>query len=171
MTNPLPHLDSLDDSWSKPCCFPRRHSHPARVSAPNHLAARGFTNLNLIRLISSRKLRILGMGRKAQKNDSLPGSLDMLILRTLSRRDLHGYGIVQFIQQSSDNELLVEEGSLYPALQRLELNGWIDGAWGLTPNNRRARIYKITAAGRQKMALENQKNAKLTLAIARVMGA
>ena len=56
------------------------------------------------------------MGRKAQKNDSLPGSLDMLILRTLSLRHLHGYGIVQFIQQSSDNELLVEEGSLYPAL-------------------------------------------------------
>ena len=72
------------------------------------------------------------MGRKAQKNDSLPGSLDMLILRTLSRRDLHGYGIVQFIQQSSANELLVEEGSLYPALQRLELNGWIDGVWGAT---------------------------------------
>src|SRR5258708_2582284 len=84
------------------------------------------------------------MGRKAQKNDSLPGSLDMLILRTLSRRDLHGYGIVQFIQQSSGNELLVEEGSLYPALQRLELNGWIDGVWGVTSNNRRARIYKIT---------------------------
>src|SRR5947209_11040893 len=82
------------------------------------------------------------MGRKAQKNDSLPGSLDMLILRTLSRRDLHGYGIVQFIQQSSDNELLVEEGSLYPALQRLELNGWIEGVWGVTSNNRRARIYK-----------------------------
>ena len=74
------------------------------------------------------------MGRKAQKNDSLPGSLDMLILRTLSLRDLHGYGIVQFIQQSSDNELLVEEGSLYPALQRLELNGWIDGVWGVTSN-------------------------------------
>ena len=77
------------------------------------------------------------MGRKPQKNDSLPGSLDMLILRTLSRRDLHGYGIVQFIQQSSDNELLVEEGSLCPALQRLELNGWIDGVWGVTSNNRR----------------------------------
>jgi hypothetical protein len=59
----------------------------------------------------------------------------MLILRTLSLRDLHGYGIVQFIQQSSDNELLVEEGSLYPALQRLELNGWIEGVWGVTPNN------------------------------------
>jgi transcriptional regulator len=111
------------------------------------------------------------MGRKAQKNDSLPGSLDMLILRTLSLRSLHGYGIVQFIQQSSDNELLVEEGSLYPALQRLELNGWIDGAWGVTSNNRRARIYKITAAGRKQLAVETRKYARLTLAIARVMGA
>jgi transcriptional regulator len=111
------------------------------------------------------------MGRKAQKNDSLPGSLDMLILRTLSRRGLHGYGIVQFIQQSSDNELLVEEGSLYPALQRLELNGWIEGAWGMTSNNRRAKIYKITAAGRKQLAAETRKYAKLTLAIARVMGA
>ena len=101
------------------------------------------------------------MGRKAQKNDSLPGSLDMLILRTLSRRDLHGYGIVQFIQQSSGNELLVEEGSLYPALQRLELNGWIDGVWGVTSNNRRARIYKITASGRKQLAVETGKYAKL----------
>jgi len=109
------------------------------------------------------------MGRKAQKNDSLPGSLDMLILRTLLRRDLHGYGIVSFIQQSSDNELLVEEGSLYPALQRLELNGWVQGVWGVTSNNRRARIYKITAAGRKQLAIETRKYAKLTLAIARVM--
>ena len=111
------------------------------------------------------------MGRKAQKNDSLPGSLDMLILQTLSRRDLHGYGIVQFIQQSSGDELLVEEGSLYPALQRLELNGWINGSWGVTSNHRRARIYKITAAGRKQLALETRKYAKLTLAIARVMEA
>ena len=111
------------------------------------------------------------MGRKAQKNDSLPGSLDMLILRTLSLRNLHGYGILQLIQQSSGNELLVEEGSLYPALQRLELNGWIAGVWGVTPNNRRARIYKITAAGRKQLAVETRKYAKLTLAIARVMGA
>jgi PadR family transcriptional regulator PadR len=111
------------------------------------------------------------MGRKAHKNDSLPGSLDMLILRTLSRRELHGYGIVQFIQQSSGNELLVEEGSLYPALARLEMNGWIGGVWGLTPNNRRGRIYKITAAGRKQLAAETKKYAKLTLAIARVMGA
>ena len=126
--------------------------------------------MNLIRVIYCRMLRILGMGRKAQKNDSLPGSLDMLILRTLSLRDLHGYGIVQFIQQSSENELLVEEGSLYPALQRLELHGWIDGIWGVTSNNRRARIYKITAAGRKQLAVETRKYARLTLAIARVMG-
>jgi transcriptional regulator len=95
----------------------------------------------------------------------------MLILRTLSMRDLHGYGIVQFIQQWSDNELLVEEGSIYPALQRLELNGWIQGVWGVTSNNRRAKIYKITADGRKQLAVETRKYAKLTLAIARVMGA
>jgi transcriptional regulator len=111
------------------------------------------------------------MGRKPQKNDQLPGSLDMLILRTLSRRALHGYGIVQFIQQSSGNELLVEEGSLYPALQRLELNGWIEGMWGVTSNNRRAKIYKITTNGRKQLAVESQKYTKLSLAIARVMGA
>jgi len=95
----------------------------------------------------------------------------MLILRTLSLHDLHGYGIVQFIQQSSDDELLVEEGSLYPALQRLELNGWIDGVWGVTSNNRRARIYKITSAGRKQLAVETRKYAKLTLAIGRVLEA
>lgn len=111
------------------------------------------------------------MGRKPQKNESLPGSLDMLILRTLSKRNLHGYGILQFIQQSSGNELVVEEGSMYPALQRLEVNGWIDGDWGVTPNNRRARIYNITAAGRKQLEAETEQYARLTLAIARVMGA
>jgi len=109
------------------------------------------------------------MGRKAQKNDSLPGSLDMLILKTLSRGKLHGYAIVQSIQQSSGDELLIEEGSLYPALQRLELNGWIDGEWGMTSNNRRGRIYKITAKGRKQLVDETERYKQLTLAIARVM--
>src|SRR6266852_4210876 len=94
------------------------------------------------------------MGRKAQKNDSLPGSLDMLILRTLSQRDLHGYGIVQFIQQSSGNELLVEEGSLYPALQRLELNGWIDGVWGVTDMWTRRLRYWMGSARRSEALRE-----------------
>ena len=82
------------------------------------------------------------MRRKSLKNASLPGSLDMLMLKSLTRGNLHGYAIGQAIQQSSSREILIEEGSLYPALQRLELNGWIDGEWGLTPSNRRARIYR-----------------------------
>ena len=94
----------------------------------------------------------------------------MLILKTLSRGNLHGYAIVQLIQQTSEEEILIEEGSLYPALQRLELNGLIDGEWGLTPNNRRARIYKLTAAGRKQLTRETQRYKQLTLAIARVMG-
>jgi PadR family transcriptional regulator PadR len=118
---------------------------------------------------TSSKQRILRMGRKPQKNDSLPGSLDMLILKSLENRRLHGYAIVQFIQQSSANEILVEEGSLYPALQRLELNGWIDGEWGITPNNRRGRIYKITARGRNQLREELKRYKQLTIAIERVM--
>ena len=110
------------------------------------------------------------MGRKSLKNDSLPGSLDMLILKTLSRRALHGYAIVQVIRQTSGDELLIEEGSLYPALQRLELHGWIDGEWGVAPSNRRARIYTLTPKGRKQLAQETQRYNRLTLAIARVMG-
>lgn len=109
------------------------------------------------------------MGRKGLKNDSLPGPLDMLILKTLTRGDLHGYGIVQRIQQSSGDEILIEEGSLYPALQRLELNGWIDGEWGVTPNNRRARIYRVTPKGRKQLEHETDRYRQITLAIARVM--
>jgi len=109
------------------------------------------------------------MGRKAQKNDSLPGSLDMLILKMLSRGKLHGYAIAQSIHENSGSEILVEEGSLYPALQRLELNGWIDGEWGVTSSGRRARTYKITPSGRKQLAHETERYRQLTLAIARVM--
>ena len=110
------------------------------------------------------------MGRKSTKNDSLPGSLDMLILRTLSKGERHGYGIVQSIQESSEGAILVEEGSLYPALQRLELSGWIDGTWGVTATRRKARIYRLTAKGRKQLNLETSRYQRLSLAIARVMG-
>jgi PadR family transcriptional regulator, regulatory protein PadR len=110
------------------------------------------------------------MGRKGNKNDQLPGSLDMLILKTLTRGAAHGYAISQRIEQASDEELLIEEGSLYPALQRLEMNGWIDGEWGMTATNRRARIYQLTGAGRKQLFAETERYAKLTLAIAKVMG-
>ena len=89
------------------------------------------------------------MGTEKPKADLLPGTLDMLVLKILMRGHLHGYAIAQLIQQLSDDLLRVEEGSLYPALQRLELNGWIEGEWGLSANNRRARFYKLTPDGRK----------------------
>ena len=104
------------------------------------------------------------------KNDLLPGTLDMMILKTLTRGTLHGYAIAQLLRQFSEDVLQVEEGSLYPALQRLELNGWIEGEWGLSANNRRARFYKLTPAGRKTLAAETARYRQMTGAIARVMG-
>lgn len=94
----------------------------------------------------------------------------MLILKTLTRRKLHGYAIVQAIEQTSGDEILIEEGSLYPALQRLELNGWIEGEWGVSSSGRRARIYTITPGGRKQLVIETERYKQLTLAIERVMG-
>jgi PadR family transcriptional regulator, regulatory protein PadR len=104
------------------------------------------------------------------KNELLPGTLDMLVLKTLTRGSLHGYAIAQLLRQLSEDILQVEEGSLYPALQRLELHGWIDGEWGVSSNNRRARFYKLTAGGRRKLASETARYREMTGAIARVMG-
>jgi len=85
------------------------------------------------------------------KND-LQGTLDLLVLKTLSQRGaMHGYGIVVHVQQVSDELLKVEEGSLYPALHRMEQNGWIGSEWGLTETNRKAKFYKLTAAGRKQL--------------------
>lgn len=94
----------------------------------------------------------------------------MLILKTLTRGNFHGYAIVQLLQQMSGDALQIEEGSLYPALQRLELNGWVEGEWGLTPNQRRARIYRLTPEGRKQLTHETKRYQYLTTAIARVMG-
>ena len=78
------------------------------------------------------------------KQELLPGTLDMMVLQVLTRGPLHGYAIALRLRQLSEEVLQVEEGSLYPALQRLERNGWIDGEWGMSANNRRARFYKLT---------------------------
>ena len=104
------------------------------------------------------------------KNDLLPGTLDMMVLKTLTRGSLHGYAIAQALKQFSDDVLEVEEGSLYPALQRLELNGWVDAEWGVSSNNRRARFYSLTHAGRKALASETARYRRMTGAIARVMG-
>ena len=103
------------------------------------------------------------------KNDLLPGTLDMMVLKTLTRGTLHGYAIAQLLRRVSDDVLQVEEGSLYPALQRLELAGWIEGEWGLSSNNRRARFYKLTASGRKPLVSETSRYRQMTGAIARVM--
>ena len=91
------------------------------------------------------------LGVDVAKND-LQGTLDLLVLKTLSQvRELHGYGIVLHIQRASDELLRVEEGSLYPALHRMEQSGWISSAWAMTETNRKAKYYKLTAAGRRQM--------------------
>ena len=109
------------------------------------------------------------MGAEKTKTDLLPGTLDMLVLKILIRGHLHGYAIAQLIQQLSDDLLRVEEGSLYPALQRLELNGWIEGEWGLSANNRRARFYKLTPDGRKHLIRESSRYLAVTGAVARIM--
>jgi len=108
------------------------------------------------------------MGRTA-KSELLPGTLEMLILHTLVRRPLHGYGIAQHIQQISDDVLQVEEGSLYPALQRLLVKGWVTAEWGTSENNRRARYYRLTPAGRKQLGVEAENFSRIVQAIARVM--
>jgi PadR family transcriptional regulator PadR len=109
------------------------------------------------------------MVRTASKNELLPGTLEMLILHTLTRRPLHGYGIAQHIQQISDEVLQVEEGSLYPALQRLLVKGWVKAEWGTSENNRRARYYKLTPTGRKQLGVEAESFNRMVQAIARVM--
>jgi transcriptional regulator len=110
------------------------------------------------------------MGTEKLKADLLPGTLDMMVLKILTRGHLHGYAIAQLIQQLSDDLLRVEEGSLYPALQRLELNGWIEGTWGLSASNRRARFYTLTPDGRRHLSTEATRYQQVTGAVARIMG-
>src|ERR1700757_2939308 len=108
------------------------------------------------------------MGAEKNRIDLLPGTLDMLVLKILTRGHLHGYAIAQLIQQLSDDLLRLEEGPPYPALQRLELNGWIEGEWGLSANNRRARFYKLTPEGRKQLTTETERYQQIIGAIARV---
>jgi len=101
--------------------------------------------------------------------DLLQGTLDLLILRTLIFGPEHGQGIARAIKQGSGDELLVEHGALYPALQRLEEHKWIKGTWGVSSNNRRARFYDLTAAGRKHLARETSKWKRLARAIGLIL--
>jgi PadR family transcriptional regulator, regulatory protein PadR len=103
------------------------------------------------------------------KNDTLQGTLALLVLKTLQRGSMHGWGITMHIQQISDQVLRVEEGSLYPALHRMEQAGWIVAEWRMSDNNRRARYYRLAAAGRKQLVAEEEKWTKLTNAVAQVL--
>jgi len=109
------------------------------------------------------------MGKTPPRQDLLPGTLDMLILKSLTRGVMHGYGIAEHIRLLSDEVLRVEEGSLYPALQRLQMQGLVASEWGHSVNNRRARYYRLTAAGRRALGQSESSFARLIDAIRRVM--
>src|SRR5579863_1163899 len=107
---------------------------------------------------------------RKHSNDRLQGTLDLLVLKTLaSRGRMHGYGITLHVQQVSGETLRIEEGSLYPALHRMTQSGWLKAEWSVSENNRRARYYSITAAGRKQLAEEEQHWAELTEAVTRVL--
>jgi PadR family transcriptional regulator PadR len=105
----------------------------------------------------------------APRRDLLPGTLDMLVLKTLSAGPLHGYGIALHIREFSRDVLQIDEGSLYPALQRMRQKGWISAEWKLSPNRQRARYYTLTATGRKQLGQEETGFAEVLLAIRRVM--
>jgi len=109
------------------------------------------------------------MGRQPEPSDLLPGTLELLILKTLVREEMHGYGIAQRLRELSDDVLQVGESSLYPALQRLLLKGWVKAEWGASENNRRARYYTLTAAGRKQLAVERDDFDRLIMAIHKVL--
>ena len=111
----------------------------------------------------------MGGQKQRVEGELVQGTLDMLILRTLARGAMHGYGIAESIQQISEDVLRVEEGSLYPALHRLELDGMLDSEWGESANKRRAKYYRLTTRGRKQLQTESTKWKRLAEAIARVM--
>lgn len=105
----------------------------------------------------------------AAKSDLLQGTLDMLVLRVLSRGELHGWGITQKLEQLSKSALQVDEGSLYPALYRMEDKGWIDAEWRISESNRRAKFYRLTRAGKKQLETEQERWQRTTAIIAQVM--
>jgi transcriptional regulator len=109
------------------------------------------------------------MKETKNRNELLPGTLEMLILKTLSIESMHGYGIAQHLQAISADVLTIEEGSLYPALQRMLVKGWVAAAWKTSANNRRARFYTLTSAGKKQLGIEQARFLQMFGAITRVM--
>jgi PadR family transcriptional regulator, regulatory protein PadR len=108
---------------------------------------------------------------KSDTGDLIQGTLEMLVMKALVRGPLHGYGVAEWIHETSQQVLRVEEGALYPALHRLELRGLLKAEWGASENNRRAKFYQLTAEGKKRLAAESQRWSRLTAAVAFVMQA
>ena len=104
-----------------------------------------------------------------EPRDLFPGALEIMVLRVLQREPLHGYALVQRIQQASSDLLRVEEGSLYPALYRIEQQGWITSEWGVSENNQRAKFYRLTRQGRRQLQVEGENWERLAAAVFKVM--
>lgn len=111
------------------------------------------------------------MGKRDEQGELIQGTLEMLVLKALARGSMHGYAVAEWIEQTSQQALRVEEGALYPALHRLELRGLLRAEWGASENNRRARFYRLTAEGRRQLEAESQRWARLSAAVAFVMQA
>ena len=103
------------------------------------------------------------------RTDLMQGTLELLILKTLARESMHGYGIVRRIHETAEDLLKVEDGSLYPALYRMEERGWVTSEWGLSENNRRAKFYKLTRAGRKQLEAECANWERISQAITRIL--
>ena len=106
-----------------------------------------------------------------ERTDLLQGTLELLILKTLARESMHGYGIVQRIHETAEDLLKVEDGSLYPALYRMEERGWIKSEWGVSENNRRAKFYKLTKAGQKRLAAERANWDRISKAVTKILQA
>src|SRR5262245_40973007 len=150
-------------SWS---CSGDQSSRMNLDAAPLPLDLLGEEAYRPFTLLEAKRERV------AKAKPDLPqGTFDMLVLKALSLGPTHGYGVGQRIQQLADDLLRVEEGTLYPALYRIEQNGWIESEWGTSENNRRARFYRLTRAGRKQLGIEEAQWARLALIIGKVMAA
>ena len=147
-------------SWRAPAVIP--FWSPCTLAVLNCFGLTFYPNVRYMGYMSTQEA--------GERLELLQGTLDLLILRTLIFGSQHGQGIARAIQETSEKELLVEHGALYPALQRLEERGWISAKWGVSSNNRKARFYSLTAAGRKQLVKETNKWKRLTGAIARILG-
>lgn len=139
----------------------------ARGPGPPDGRGKTLTSRRHSRMLSHKGF--MGAKNNARDGELMQGTLDMLILQTLSRGPMHGYAISESIQQRSEDVLRVEEGALYPALHRLQVRGYLAADWGVSENNRRAKYYRLTAAGRGRLADEAERWNRLTGAIGRIM--